>query len=85
MSRYCFTFGQDHVHRAEGVTLDCDSVVEIMAPDSESARAKMFELFGRKWSMQYDHDSINLSYFPRGIVLRLDVPAVPRETGRQEP
>jgi len=73
MKRYYFTFGQNHLHRVRGVTLDCDSVVEITAPDTDAARAVMFELFGNKWSMQYDDDTYNPEYFPRGVVLRRTV------------
>lgn len=77
MSLFLFTFGQDHIHIYKTVgrriTLDRDSVVEIDAPNSGAARIKMFELFGRKWSMQYDGGKLNLEYFPRGIVLKLKV------------
>jgi len=75
MSKYYYSFGQSHTHRVHGVTLDKDSIVEIIAPDDErgmeAARAKMFDTFGQKWSMQYDDASLDLSYFPRGIVLTL--------------
>ena len=69
--KYYFTFGQSHTHRVHGVTLDCDSVVEITAEDGYSARGKMFDTFDKEWSMQYSEDTVELSYFPRGIVLRL--------------
>lgn len=62
-----FTFGQDHVHRVNGKTIDCDCVVKI---SSEEPRDKMFELFGPKWSMQYDEmpqDKLN-RFYPRGII-----------------
>jgi hypothetical protein len=63
---YYFTFGQDHVHSIDGFTFDKDVVVAIEAETSEEATRIMFDAFGRKWSMQYDHTP-NLKFFPRGI------------------
>ena len=60
-----FTFGQQHVHRINGFTYDANVVVKITAPDP---RARMIELFGAKWSMQYDsEEAVDLSYYPRGV------------------
>lgn len=58
-----FTFGQSHAHSIGDVTLDKDCVVKITAPDP---RERMFELFGAKWSMQYDKEP-NMDYYPRGV------------------
>lgn len=58
-----FTFGQVHAHAFNGVTLDKDIVIEMESPDP---RASMLELFGVKWSMQYDEPP-NMAHFPRGI------------------
>lgn len=55
-----FTFGQCHTHSYNGMTLDKDCVVEITADDP---REVMHELFGVKWSMQYD-DPPNRKTFP---------------------
>jgi len=77
MSKYYYSFGQSHTHRVHGVTLDKDSIVEIIAPDDETgmaaAREKMFDTFGQKWSMQYTENNIDMSYFPRGVVLSFDL------------
>lgn len=70
--KYYFTFGQDHTHRLNNVTLDCDSVITITAPDQGSARGRAFELFGRKWSFCYAEDDMDLTHFPRGVVLELE-------------
>lgn len=59
-----FTFGQCHTHRINNQTLDCDTVVKITA---EEPRDKMFELFGPKWSMEYDTEP-NMKFFPKGII-----------------
>lgn len=61
-----FTLGQSHAHRLDGHTLDCDVVIEINAIDNNSARERMFELFGDKWSFQYENLP-DMDYFPRGI------------------
>lgn len=59
-----FTFGQSHAHVFNGQTLDRNTVVKITA---EEPRAKMFELFGNKWSMEYDEPP-DPDLFPGGIV-----------------
>ena len=59
-----FTFGQAHSHVANGRTLDRNTVVKITAEDP---RARMFELFGAKWSMEYDAPP-DMRLFPGGIV-----------------
>lgn len=60
-----FTFGQAHTHSCGGHTLDKDCIVKITAEDP---RAKMFELFGDKWAMQYDSlEKLHLEYYPRGV------------------
>ena len=72
MEKHYFTFGQSHTHRhSSGITLDCDSVVEIIGQDSAACRAKMFDTFGKTWAMQYSEDRLDLSYFSRGVVLTL--------------
>ena len=72
MEKFYFTFGQNHTHRhGSGVTMDCDGVVEITAADGNAAREIMFDTFGREWSMQYPAASMNMTFFPRGVVLRL--------------
>lgn len=58
-----FTFGQGHIHTYNEEILDKDIVVKITAEDP---RSRMFELFGNKWSMQYD-EIPNMKFFPRGI------------------
>lgn len=59
-----FTFGQGHAHHLSGFTYDHDVVAKITAPDP---RARMFELFGPKWGMEYGEEP-DMSYYPRGVV-----------------
>lgn len=51
MNEAYFTFGQQHRHIFGGCVLDKDVVVRIIAKDP---RDVMWQLFGAKWSMQYD-------------------------------
>jgi hypothetical protein len=71
MSKYGFTFGQQHVHSVGGFTYDHDVVVVIEADDYGKAREIMFESFKDKWSMQYEEDQLDdqrfLEHFPRGL------------------
>lgn len=48
---WVFTFGIGHVHPITGESLANRYV--IIHGDSETARAKMIERFGQKWSHQY--------------------------------
>lgn len=50
MTTNYFTLGQGHTHSFGGHTLDKDTIIKIT---DEDPRAKMFELFGDKWAMQY--------------------------------
>lgn len=59
-----FTFGQCHFHKINNQIFDKDIVVKITSHDP---RLVMFELFGSKWSMQYD-DPPDMKLYPRGII-----------------
>ena len=66
MSKYYFTFGQDHRHELNGMILDKDCVLEISASCVFEARQKMFDIFGQKWSNVYIKKP-DMSFFNRGI------------------
>lgn len=68
-----FTFGQVHVHIVNGFRFDKDTVAEIHDDDP---RGKMFDIFGPKWSMQYDKKP-DMSYYPKGILKIVVVPGNP--------
>ena len=66
------TFGQIHVHRVNGVTLDADCVAcfnsqhDMRGP----AREQIYELLEGKFHMTY-YDELPekvLQYYPRGVV-----------------
>ena len=62
------TFGQNHSHRVNGVTLDKDSIAVIDASSHEEGRNIAFELFGTKFATSYDNVDDILHYFPRGLI-----------------
>jgi len=52
MITYFFTFGQTHRHPDTQIIMK-DYWIEIITDSSDSARKKMFEIFGNKWGFQY--------------------------------
>jgi len=69
MKRSYITFGQVHRHEVNGVVFDKDCVCLI---ESESdPREVAFEVFGRKWAMEYPEKYFNmdsLKHYKRGII-----------------
>lgn len=63
------SFGQEHVHRVNGTTFDCDCLCEIECIDHGEGREKAFEAFGPKFFTSYNEDQLGriLPYFPNGI------------------
>lgn len=84
--KFYFTFGQQHVHPKTGEPMKNYFVEVIMHDDylklnsmeisllKERARQIMFKRYGRKWSMQYDEQQFNESYFPGGCYQTLYYP-----------
>lgn len=71
MARHYVTFGQQHVHRVNGHTLDTDSIACYNATDYSQGRDKAFELFGGSFFTDYHEneiDEVEMEYFPRGII-----------------
>lgn len=65
------TFGQDHVHRVNEKTFDCDCVAFYESEDYSTGRDKAFELFGQKFSFHYvekDFDFSSMRFYPRGFI-----------------
>ena len=58
-----FTFGQDHVHVVNGVTLDKDCVLRVI---SKWPRDTMINSFGRRWAGHYT-ELPDMSHYPRGV------------------
>jgi hypothetical protein len=70
MKTFYFTFGQMHTHPKTGEPMK-DHWIEIVAPSEGAARDKMYELFGVKWSFQYDEQNFDTSYFIKGCHSRI--------------
>lgn len=71
MAKHYVTLGQQHTHRINNITLDCDSVVCYEAENAQEGRKRAFELFGDKFFTDYhdtQFDKKDLEYFPRGII-----------------
>jgi hypothetical protein len=60
------TFGQQHTHRINGHTLDCNCVALV-----DGDRERVFELFGPKFCFEYpeaEFDKAYMKYYPRGVI-----------------
>lgn len=71
MPRHYVTFGQVHLHRVNGITLDCDTVASYEAEDAQDGRNKAFAFFGDKFFTDYHDEDFNMEdlvYFPKGII-----------------
>lgn len=64
------TFGQNHVHRVNGRTFDCDCLARITARTYEEARDMAFEIFGPKFCFTHKEEDYqdSLHYYSRGII-----------------
>ena len=63
------TFGQVHVHSVNGKTFDKDCVAVIDSENASQGRKKAFEIFDRKFCMEYDDiKHVRIDYFPRGFI-----------------
>ena len=65
------TFGQDHAHRVNGKTFDCDCVAVIDCDSPQEGRRLAFEYFGPKFCFEYPEEQFDLGsmhYYPRGFI-----------------
>lgn len=65
------SFGQQHTHSHNGITLDKNCLGEIEAPTEQEARDLAFEWFDGVFATTYNEEAVNerlLSFFPRGII-----------------
>ena len=68
MSKHFFTFGTGHRHEIGDLVLDHNCVLQLDATDADNARSILRKLIGNKWAFQYTEATLQLSYYPRGIV-----------------
>lgn len=68
MSKFYITFGQDHAHRINGKTFDCNCVAEVEAKDENEARNIFMPQFCFSYPEEaFDFESLPI-YYPRGII-----------------
>lgn len=70
MEEFYITFGQEHTHSHNGITLDKDCVGVIKAKNYEEMRKLAFEWFGSVFATTYTKEEFkdSIKYFPRGLV-----------------
>ena len=68
MNNYYISFGQSHVHWIAGKLFDKDCLCLIKAITHKEAREIAFREFGQKWGTSYTDDTVDFSYFPRGVI-----------------
>jgi len=68
---FYFTFGFSHIHPVTGEPMR-DYWIEIKAKDRQLAQEKMFEIFGKEWSMCYKESDFDKKYFPKGSYMKYD-------------
>jgi hypothetical protein len=72
-TRLIITFGQDHTHRVNSVTIDCNSLVRVTGPDYATCRRYVWELFKGVFAFDYEESKFtHWHYYPRGVVLELE-------------
>lgn len=70
MEKFLISFGQEHTHSLNGVTIDKDILVEVNAKNHYEASKKAHKLFGNLYCTTYmknTKDENFYEYFPRGI------------------
>ena len=88
MPKTYVTFGQNHVHRVNGKTFDCECVAVINCPDHLTGRAKTFEYFNSKFRFEYHEDqwtTDKAQYFPRGFIEVNPPPSTLHPQPKKEP
>lgn len=78
MPEFHFTFGvqyrtEPHPCEVDGVRPDPDGWWTIVAPDENTARAKMAELVEDRWAFCYPSPYLNRKYYPKGEMLRIEL------------
>ena len=67
MNKFIITFGQNHTHRIDGKTFDCDCVAEVEAEDEEQARSVFMPEFCFSYP-ENKFDKTDMRFFPRGRI-----------------
>lgn len=67
--KYYVSFGQNHTHNYNGMTLDKNCLLELEGIDYESIESYCRSMFGNKWALIYAEVELPkiLKFFPDGI------------------
>ena len=63
---FYITFGQSHVHRFNGITLDKDIVLAVKCFTYEQVREFTIQTFNEEWANIYEEP--HLEYYHRGLI-----------------
>jgi len=64
--KYFITFGQKYRREQHPAGGHPDGWFEVEADDRRQARAKIWEVCDEKWSMMYEENDFDRSYYPLG-------------------
>lgn len=70
---FYITFGQKYRREAHpsGYDISPDGVVQVVAPNYETARDIAVKSFGQEWSFIYPERYTEMNYYPLGVIMEL--------------
>lgn len=70
---FYITFGQKYrrENHPSGYDISPDGVVQVVAPNYETARNIAVKSFGQEWSFIYPERYTEMDYYPLGVIMEL--------------
>lgn len=70
---FYITFGQKYrrENHPSGYDISPDGVVQVVAPNYETARDIAVKSFGQEWSFIYPERHAEMDYYPLGVIMEL--------------
>lgn len=70
---FYITFGQKYRRETHpsGYDISPDGVVQVVAPNYETARDIAVKSFGQEWSFIYPERHAEMDYYPLGVIMEL--------------
>lgn len=70
---FYITFGQKYrrENHPSGYDISPDGVVQVVAPNYETARDIAVKSFGQEWSFIYPESHAEMDYYPLGVIMEL--------------
>ena len=70
---FYITFGQKYRRETHpsGYDISPDGVVQVVAPNYETARDIAVKSFGDQWSFIYPESHAEMDYYPLGVIMEL--------------